>query len=191
MALMTLYHTGFQEIRQPDIHIGRANADFGQGFYLSPDEAFSRRWARFRRDKDTWLNEYTLETDGLAVRILERDEAWFEYIFRNRSGRKDSLAACDVITGPIANDTIYDIWGITTSGLLQPADALRILSVGPEYTQTVLKTEKAAARLRFVSARRIPEAEISRCRETVRREEDAYQAAVSEYIRDMTETSGE
>lgn len=57
MALMTLYHTGFQEIRQPDIHIGRANADFGQGFYLSPDEAFSRRWARSRRDRDTWLNE--------------------------------------------------------------------------------------------------------------------------------------
>lgn len=60
-----------------------------------------------------------------------------------------------------------------------------------DNTQTVLKTEKAAARLRFVSARRIPEAEISRCRETVRREEDAYQAAVSEYIRDMTEPSGE
>ena len=103
----------------------------------------------------------------------------------NRLSRKDCPGIWE------SNDTIYDIWGITTSGLLEPADALRILSVGPEYTQTVLKTEKAAARLRFVSARRIPEAEISRSRETVRREEDAYQAAVSEYIRDMTETSGE
>ena len=32
MAGMTLYHTGFQEIRQPDLHRGRANADFGLRF---------------------------------------------------------------------------------------------------------------------------------------------------------------
>ena len=33
MEHITLYHTGFEKIEQPDIHIGRANADFGQGFY--------------------------------------------------------------------------------------------------------------------------------------------------------------
>lgn len=32
---MLLYHTGYQEIREPDIHHGRKNADFGQGFYLT------------------------------------------------------------------------------------------------------------------------------------------------------------
>ena len=26
---MLLYHTGFDEIKHPDIHIGRKNADFG------------------------------------------------------------------------------------------------------------------------------------------------------------------
>lgn len=187
MAIITLYHIGFQEIRQPDIHMGRSNADFGQGFYLSPDEAFSRRWARSRRGQDTWLNKYSLETDGLAVKTLKRDEAWFDYIFHNRSGYKDSLTSCDVIIGPIANDTIYDTWGITTSGFLKPADALHILSMGPEYTQAVLKTEKAADRLRFVSASILPESEINSCRQTVRQEEEAYQKAVAEYIQGITE----
>ena len=42
---MILYHTDRGEIRIPDIHHGRANADFGQGFYLSPDKDFSYRWA--------------------------------------------------------------------------------------------------------------------------------------------------
>ena len=33
---MKLYHTGYQEIRIPDLTVGRKNADFGQGFYLTP-----------------------------------------------------------------------------------------------------------------------------------------------------------
>lgn len=187
MASMKLFHTGFEEIRKPDIHRGRANADFGQGFYLSPDEAFSRRWARFRKGQDTWLNVYCLETEGLAVKILKRDETWFDYIFHNRAGYKDSLAAYDVIIGPIANDTIYDTWGITTSGLLKPADALQLLSVGPEYTQAVLKTDRAADRLRFVSAHIIPESEISGYGKALRQEEEDYQNSISEIIREITE----
>ena len=43
---MRLYHTGAVEIREPDILRGRKNADFGQGFYLTPDMEFARRWAR-------------------------------------------------------------------------------------------------------------------------------------------------
>ena len=45
MTILRLFHTGFQVIEKPDIKFGRANADFGQGFYLSNDEEFSRRWA--------------------------------------------------------------------------------------------------------------------------------------------------
>ena len=42
--IMKLYHTGEVVIREPDIRRGRKNADFGQGFYLTPDEEFARRW---------------------------------------------------------------------------------------------------------------------------------------------------
>ena len=40
---MVLYHTGYQEIRVPDIRHGRINADFGQGVYMTADEEFARR----------------------------------------------------------------------------------------------------------------------------------------------------
>ncbi|MBQ3911920.1 MAG: DUF3990 domain-containing protein, partial [Lachnospiraceae bacterium] len=43
---MILYHTGDKEIRNPDIHYGRKNADFGWGFYLTPDREFTYRWAK-------------------------------------------------------------------------------------------------------------------------------------------------
>ena len=43
---MILFHTSNKVIREPDIHIGRSNTDFGQGFYLTPDESFAGSWAR-------------------------------------------------------------------------------------------------------------------------------------------------
>lgn len=43
---MVLYHTGYQEIRVPDIRHGRINADFGQGFYLTANEEFSEEMER-------------------------------------------------------------------------------------------------------------------------------------------------
>ena len=53
--------------------------------------------------------------------------------------------------------------------------ALRLLLLGPEYDQTVLKTEKAAAHLRFLGADELSAAELSAFREAVAREERAYQ----------------
>ena len=175
MEKITLYHTGFARIREPDIHIGRRNADFGQGFYLSPDREFSRRWAKLRRGEQTWLNTYELTLDGLNVLRLSRDGAWYDLIYRNRTGRGTDDAEYDVITGPIANDTIYDTWGISTSGLLSREQSLALLMIGPEYVQTVIRTERAASQLRFVSAQILPEAEIAQCRELVKREEDDFQ----------------
>lgn len=144
-----LYHTGKEEIREPDIRRGRINADFGQGFYLSPDRDFSYRWA----GADAVLNEYELDESGLSIRRFDRDEEWFRYILRNRRA-EDPLSA-DEVTGPIANDTIFETLGIITSGFLQPADALKLLMVGPEYIQAAVKTEKAASRLKWIRSYRI------------------------------------
>ena len=73
---MKLYHTGKTEIRDPDIHYGRKNADFGQGFYLTPDMEFANRWA----GREAVLNEYELDEKGLVVHRFERSEEWFRYI---------------------------------------------------------------------------------------------------------------
>ncbi len=105
---MKPYHTGLEEIRNPDIRTGRANADFGQGFYLSPDYDFSMAWSRLRKDKEVIVNAYELDTDDLNILELKRDEEWYDYIFRNRNGYPDRFRDIDVLIGPIANDTIYE-----------------------------------------------------------------------------------
>ena len=83
---IALYHAGYLKLPWPDVHYGRKNADFGQGFYTTRDADFVRRWARERVGCTIWINAYELELDGLAVHHFERDQAWFDYIFDGRSG---------------------------------------------------------------------------------------------------------
>lgn len=164
---MILYHTSMMEIPVPDIHRGRVNADFGQGFYLTPDRDFSYRWAW----QDAMVNRYELDLTGLEVHTLSRSTEWFEYIFRNRRG-KDIIDA-DVVIGPIANDTIFETFGIISSGFLKPEDALQLLMIGPEYTQVVVKSQKAADQLKWIGAEKITG--VKEYKASLKKEQEEYQ----------------
>ena len=179
---LTLYHTGFQAIPAPDVHYGRKNADFGPGFYTSPDLEFSRRWARYRPGSTTVLNTYTLDLTGLRCKHLTRGGEWFDLLFAHRAGAADRLSDFDLVLGPIANDTLYDVLGVTTSGLLPRETAMELLLLGPEYRQVVLKSERAAARLTFQGAQSLSEEEVARFRATVREEEQEYQRRAGELL---------
>lgn len=143
---MILYHTSTVEIRDPDIYRGRKNADFGQGFYLTPDLEFTRRWA----GRDAVVNKYELDVTDLSIHRFKRDTDWFDYIFGNRHLKDDLFV--DVVIGPIANDTIFDTMGILSSGFLKPEVAMQLLLIGPEYTQAAIKTEKAKERLIWIGS---------------------------------------
>ena len=177
---MRCYHTGHHELRDPDIRIGRRNADFGQGFYLSPNDAFAGKWVREQRDLDAFVNTYELDPEGLQVLRLQRDEDWYDYIFRNRAGLPDRYGEYDVIIGPIANDTIYNTFGVFTSGLLPREQALALLQLGPGYEQIAVKTDKARRQLRWLSARTPDASELSEMRASLLREEENYQRMLSE-----------
>lgn len=162
---MILYHTSKLEIREPDIHHGRKNADFGWGFYLTPDKEFTYRWAR----DNAVVNEYEFDETGLDIHTFSRDVSWFQYIFHNRR-LNDSLTA-DAVLGPIANDTIFDTFGILSSGYLKPEDALQLLMIGPAYTQVAIKTQKAAQQLKWIRSERIRRTDEA----ILRAEQDAFQ----------------
>lgn len=173
--ILTVFHTGFAEVRKPDLTAGRSNADFGQGFYLSDDAAFAGRWAKERLGADCYLNVYRLSLDGLTVKRFRRDASWYDYIFSNRTGRTDPLSGYDVVIGPIAPDTIFDTWGILTSGMIDRKLALSAYRLVPSYRQIALKSERALSKLAFLEARIIPPEEITKNKAVLRKEEQAYQ----------------
>lgn len=174
---MILYHTSDREIKNPDIHYGRKNADFGWGFYLTPDREFTYRWA----GSNAIVNEYEFDETGLDIHTFKRDAAWFEYIFNNRRA-KDGLNS-DVVMGPIANDTIFDTLGILTSGYLKPEEALTMLEVGPEYIQVAIKTEMAAKQLHFIRSEKIEIIED----DALKKEQDLYQKEFAEKFEKIME----
>jgi len=178
---MRLYHTGFLEIPEPDIRHGRKNADFGQGFYLTPDEAFARRWAKERRGAEVYVNAYELDPAGLRVRRLERDEVWYDFIRKNRAGRGDA-EGYDLVIGPIANDTLFNTAGLFASGLLAPKEALALLTLGPAYEQAAILSEKAAKQLTWLGAEKLPRETVAESRERLKAEEAAYLAQCAERL---------
>ena len=183
--ILHLFHTGYAEIREPDIHYGRKNADFGQGFYLSGSDEFAGKWMRERKDAVIHVNAYELDLAGLQVLRFTRDKDWLDYILRNRAGYADAHPEVDVVIGPISNDTIYDTLGIMTSGVLTREQSLRLLRIGPAFEQTVVKTEKAAAQLQWLSVRTLAPGEAAQFRERVQQEEAAYQTLLAEALENM------
>ena len=182
MDTITVYHTGFSEIRTPDLTVGRRNADFGQGFYLSDDAAFAGRWSGERKGASCYVNTYSLALSDLNIKRLSMDEAWYDYITANRASRADTLAGYDVVIGPIACDTIYNTYGILTSGVFDKALVLDAYRLGPDYTQIVLKRQRAVSALRFVSSRVIPTKTVAENRAFLNAEEQAYMEKLTKLL---------
>ena len=89
-----------------------------------------------------------------------------------------------MVIGPIANDTIFDTFGIISSGWLKPEDALSLLMIGPEYTQVAVKTDKAAAQLKWTGARTVTG--VREQREALAEERTRYDERFAEQVRRIT-----
>ena len=172
--MIKVFHAGYDRIPDPDIHRGRKNADFGQGFYLSDNYEFASRWVREKAGADIIVNSYELDETGLNIKEFDRDPEWFRYVFSNRRSFPDTFPEADIIIGPISNDTIYNTLGIVTSGFLSDEDAMKLLSVGPLYRQIVLKSRKAADHLTFISSEILPNDLIAANKSIVAKEEENY-----------------
>ena len=66
---------------------------------------------------------------------------------------------------------------------MKPADALKLLMVGPEYTQVALKTEKAASQLQWIQSSRIARMEPSHRKA----EQDAYDVSFARILQKIVD----
>lgn len=186
MSKLILYHTGFEIIKDPKLDIGRKNADFGQGFYLSRDIEFSKRWAKERKGTSTHINKYELLLDDLKIKEFNNDKEWFNYIFKNRNNYEDIYKDYDVIIGPIANDTLFDTFGIITSGYLNEDDALRLLNIGNIYKQITIKTSRALENLKWIDAFVLNEEEIKEHKKELALEAKEFQKKFSAELKTLS-----
>ncbi len=170
MAKLTLYHGSPIILEHPTYGKGKANNDYGLGFYCTEHIELAKEWA-CTEGVNGYANQYELEMDGLAVLNLSADQFsllnWLAILLQNRQIRLSTPIQIkgqeyllrnflpkyedyDVIIGYRADDSYFSFaraFVNNTISLKQLSYAMRLGKLGE---QVVLKSKKAFDAIRFV-----------------------------------------
>ena len=135
MKEIFVYHGGTDKIENPICKFGRANLDFGQGFYVTDLLEQAITWGKniaSGRNKAVIINRYKLNREEVLrkynCKIFQAyDKEWLEFIVGNRTGQ-NSAAEYDYVEGGVANDRVIDTINLYISGLMDINTALGELS---------------------------------------------------------------
>jgi len=154
---MKLYHGSTVTVKNPSLRQGRANTDFGKGFYTTIDLEQAARWAQIRRERagggNAVVSVYTVDDDFLKrtdLQIMRYNGAtkeWLDFVVANR--RFAPIHDYDVVLGPVANDNLYATISLYENGELSADAAIIQLKTHVLYNQVSFHTQKAITNLRF------------------------------------------
>jgi len=164
MENIVIYH-GSPSIVTPVFGEGKANNDYGQGFYCTENLELAKEWA-CSQDSDGYANQYILNMKGLSVLYLNGPQYnilnWLAILLENR---KFSIAeglpheakkyiletflpeykSYDVIKGYRADDSYFTYAKDFISNTLSLRDLKQAMTIGKLGEQVVLKSERAFA----------------------------------------------
>jgi len=144
-----VYHGGTTIIENPRADAGRANLDFGLGFYITDMRQQAADWAKRvsdRRKLTPVLNLYLLERDTILANykckvFTAYDGEWLDFIVESRQGKRP-WQDYDYIEGGVANDRVIDTIDLYMAGLIAREVALARLSEHrPNNQMCLLKQE--------------------------------------------------
>lgn len=172
MSTITLLHGSDHIIKKPILSLGKAHNDYGHGFYCTELLDMAKEWA-CKENKDGFVNEYKLNTDGLRIiNLLDGTYSilnWIALLLKNRIFTlQDEIAIdardyliehylidtseCDIIIGYRADDSYFSYAQSFVSNGLSLRGLNQALYLGKLGVQTVLISEKAFQKLEFVKS---------------------------------------
>ena len=170
MAKLTIYHGSPIILEQPIFGKGKANNDYGLGFYCTEHIELAKEWA-CTEGVSGYANQYELEMDGLSALNLSDGRFtilnWLAILLQNRQIRLSTPIQIkgqeyllqnflpkyqdyDVIVGYRADDSYFSFARAfinNTISLKRLSYAMRLGRLGE---QVVLKSKKAFDAIRFV-----------------------------------------
>ena len=105
MAMMTVYHGGYQPVDQPEIRQGRNTKDFGTGFYCTIIKEQAQRWARRYDSGIVSIYDVVMNMNLNIKEFKEMSEEWLDFIVECRAGKSHDY---DIVIGAMADDQIYN-----------------------------------------------------------------------------------
>lgn len=131
-----VYHASVEHIQTPDTRHGRAQLDFGPGFYLTDIYEQAVNWSIRRSNKfkkEPVVNKYLLQQEELLAEAGQRarifpqyDDEWLDFIVGNRLGQ-DLWKEYDYIEGGVANDRVVDTIDLYMTGFIPRFEAIERL----------------------------------------------------------------
>ena len=169
---MVLYHGSQNLIKKPYYGGGRAANDYGQGFYCTESESLACEWAVSEKH-DGYANRYEFNGKGLSVLNLNGPGYtilhWLAVLLTHRTfdtrygvgtlakqylteNFSVDVDAYDVVRGYRADDSYFSFAQDFISGAISYPQLTAAMHLGKLGEQVVIKSRRAFARLKFVSA---------------------------------------
>ena len=168
--LLTLFHGSQYLIEKPIFGKGKAENDYGLGFYCTEDIELAKEWA-CPKSVDGYANCYKIETRNLAILNLNDPEYtilhWLSVLVSNRRfGRTSAVMAFgvdwlkehfpvdltgyDLVRGYRADDSYFSFARAFLSNTIPLSSLSGAMRLGNLGEQVVLKSKRAFDGIRFV-----------------------------------------
>lgn len=166
---MTLFHGSYLKVPAPDVKLGRAAVDFGQGFYLTRYQDQASSWAlavsKRHRGAVPTINTYEFDIDlakamsGPRYKVFSSyDLEWLNYVVDCRK-RGSLQSQYDVIEGGVANDNVIDTVELYENGDITAEQALgQLVYKKVNHQLTILNQDIVDSCLRFVGCEEVHDA---------------------------------
>lgn len=151
------------QVSEPLAHIGRADLDFGPGFYVTNDREQAIKWANTKAGRKRGLkpilnvyhfNQEKFLSDGVYnMKIFpEYNVEWLDFIAFSRKGQQP-WEGLDWIEGGIANDGVISTVDAYLDGRMTPEMAMgELVKEDLRHQVCILNQEIINQYLTFVEA---------------------------------------
>ena len=183
MSKLRVYHGSYCEVNTPSLDNGRIDADFGIGFYVTPDIMMAEKWAC--RKKKPIINEYILDIDKLSEYSFSLDEEWLDFVIQNRNGDDTDFSPYDfdVLKGATADDKLFATIEQYESGFINSETAVEVLNCMKIGQQICIRTKKGLENLHFIKSTELSPEQVKQIREANKADRKTANQLTSEIIR--------
>ena len=170
---LTLYHGSEQQVPTPCLDAGKANNDYGQGFYCTMQYDLACEWASKHKGLQGFVNKYELDLDGLKILDLTEKKYsilhWMTLLLQHRTFTLTnpisveartyliehfdiSLQGYDLIKGYRADDSYFSFAEDFLNNTISIQHLAKAMKLGDLGIQYVLISSKAFKQLQFLNA---------------------------------------
>ncbi|GHV64130.1 hypothetical protein FACS1894199_01650 [Bacteroidia bacterium] len=158
---MELYHGSNISVPNPALLGSLRGLDFGRGFYTTSNYEQAMRFTesvvRRKKTGERTISMYEVDENAMFaecsfVRFAQADENWLDFVLKNRTLSYNETLY-DLIIGPVANDTIFNVIDLYIDGILDKEETIKRLKVRQLFDQWTFCSPKAISFLKFINSK--------------------------------------